>query len=349
MSDNTYDKFKPKNDALKNVNSQYFKKSESVVKVNNIRLSNKYIVDLINEVHKKVIGQDELIVKAIVALLSNAHLLIEGVPGLAKTLLISTLGSVLDLDFKRIQFTPDLLPSDITGGEIVNEKGMFVIKKGPVFCNLLLADEINRAPPKVQSALLESMQERQVTLGNKIFKLPQPFFVLATQNPIENQGTYPLPEAEMDRFMMKVFVDYPSISEEIQILGKYGENNEIKLNKVLNAETILKLQKEVKDVYIDGVVKEYIVRLVDATRYPEKYGVKKLIQFGASPRASLYLTLGAKAVAYLQNRDYVIPDDVEFILKDVLRHRIILSYDAQIDNVSTDDFIAMIDEAVEKP
>ncbi len=314
-----------------------------------IQIKRKKIQELINEIKKVIIGQEELIIKTIIALLSNGHVLIEGVPGLAKTLLIKTLAEAMNLKFKRIQFTPDLLPSDIIGTEILTSKGNFSIRLGPIFANLILADEINRAPPKVQSALLEAMQEKQVTIGKKTFKLEEPFFVMATQNPIENQGTYPLPEAELDRFFFKILVDYPKLEEEMTILERYSKNENIKIKKVIDGKDIIKFQKEIKNIYLDPIIQEYIAKIIDATRYPENYGLEKLVRFGSSPRGSINLAIASKAVAWLNGREYVKPEDIKYVAKDVLRHRIILTYDAQIDNINPDQVIDMTLERIEEP
>ena len=310
------------------------------------------IVELESEVKKVIVGQEEVLRKVIIALLSGGNILLEGVPGLAKTLLVNTLAEASSLDFKRIQFTPDLLPSDILGTKIFNLKtGEFVTKKGPIFTNFLLADEINRAPPKTQSALLEAMQEKQVSILGDTYKLSQPFLVMATQNPLEQEGTYPLPEAQIDRFMMKILVNYPSKEEEIEIINRMTTNKIIKVKKVLTGEEILELQHKVRDIYVDDLIKEYIVTLVDATRNPQDYELElgKYIKFGASPRANIWLIIGAKANAYLEDRDYVNTDDVLEIVKDVLRHRIFLTYEADVDNVSVDDVIDEILSTIKAP
>ncbi|MDD5066060.1 MAG: MoxR family ATPase [bacterium] len=315
--------------------------------------ASKFIDELKNELHKVIIGQEEMIEKILIGLLSNGHILLEGVPGLAKTLTIKSLARIIQTQFQRIQFTPDLLPADLIGTLIFNQKtGTFVTKKGPVFSNIILADEINRAPAKVQSALLEAMQERQVTISDETFKLPDPFFVLATQNPIEQEGTYPLPEAQIDRFMLKLKVVYPDKKEEKEIVNRYTTGEKINIDPVIKAADILKAQEMVNDIYIDDKIVNYILELVFSTRNPENYGLKdlkNLIQWGGSPRASLYLTMAAKANAFLKHRGYVIPDDVRFIGFDVLRHRIILTYEAEAEEVTTEDVIRKIFDTIEVP
>lgn len=315
--------------------------------------NSKFIDSIKKEIHKMVIGQDELIDKILIGLLGNGHILLEGVPGLAKTLTINTLSQIILSKFQRIQFTPDLLPADLIGTLIFNQKtSNFVIKKGPVFTNIILADEINRAPAKVQSALLESMQEHQVTIGDTTFKLPEPFFVLATQNPIEQEGTYPLPEAQVDRFMLKLKVDYPEKHEEKEIVNRFTTGQKIQIKPVIKSNDILKAQQIINDIYIDEKITNYILELVFATREPEKYGLedlKPLIQWGASPRASLYLSLAAKANAFIKHRGYVIPDDVRYIGTDILRHRIILTYEAEAEEITTEDVIKKIFDTIEVP
>ncbi len=305
------------------------------------------------EVSKVIVGQKYLITRIIVALISNGHALIEGVPGLAKTLTIKTIADCIDCSFQRIQFTPDLLPADVMGTLIYNpQTGEFLPKKGPVFANVVLADEINRAPAKVQSALLEAMQERQVTIGDKTYKLPEPFIVLATQNPIEQEGTYPLPEAQVDRFMFKLIVDYPSKEEEMLIIDRMTGWEPPVVNKVFSPSEIITIQKTVREIYIDEKVKRYIVEIVDATRRPQNYNLsdyKRFISCGASPRASLYLTIGAKALAFMHGRAFVLPEDVKAIAMDVLRHRIIVSYEAEAEGISSEDIIKKILEEVIVP
>jgi MoxR-like ATPase len=299
------------------------------------------------EIQKAIIGHEKLINSMLIALISNGNILIEGVPGIAKTTAVKTLGIVCDLSFKRIQFTPDLLPSDITGVEIYNPKtNEFQIKKGPIFANLILADEINRAPAKVQSALLEAMQERQVTIGEESFKLPNPFMVLATQNPIEQEGTYPLPEAQLDRFMLKVKVGYNSLEDEIKIVKML--QNPPTINKIINQEDILKLQEIQKTIHIDDELIKYIAKIVDYTRHPLNE-IKEYIELGASPRATISLVNAAKANAMLKDKDYVTPLDIIEIAPEVLRHRIILNYKAQADEITTDEIVKKILEIIPIP
>ncbi len=308
---------------------------------------------LLSEIKKVIVGQDYIIERLLLSLLCDAHVLLEGVPGLAKTLMVKTLAGAVRAKFSRIQFTPDLLPADLIGTEIYNQKtGEFETKLGPVFANFVLADEINRAPPKVQSALLEAMQERNVTIGGKSFPLPKPFLVLATQNPIEQEGTYPLPEAQVDRFMFKVKVDYPSKEEELEIIERVTSLTQAKPEPVLTPEDILELQEQVKKIYVDRRIKEYIVDIVFATRRSDEFNLSEIspyIQYGASPRASIFLTMGAKAKALLEGRDFVIPDDVKAIARDVLRHRIILTYEAEAQEISQDFIIDKILSRVEVP
>jgi len=306
-----------------------------------------------SEIRKVIVGQRSLIDRMMIALLCRGHLLVEGVPGLAKTLAVKTLGQVLDLPFSRIQFTPDLLPADLIGTLIFNQKsGEFVARKGPVFTSLLLADEINRAPAKVQSALLEAMQERQVTIGETTHPLPDPFLVFATQNPIEQEGTYPLPEAQVDRFLLKARIEYPLNEEERQILDRMLTGAVPAVAKVLTADAVRQLHQRVVDVYIDDRIRDYIVALVTATRRPREVGlaeVADLIAFGASPRATLAFSEASRAVAFLHGRGYVVPEDVKEIAKDVLRHRILLTYEAEAENVTSDAIIEQFLERVEVP
>ncbi|MCA9486471.1 MAG: MoxR family ATPase [Nanoarchaeota archaeon] len=305
------------------------------------------------ELGKVIVGQERTIEETLIALFSSGHLLLEGAPGLAKTLLISTLAKAADLKFSRIQFTPDLLPSDIVGTQIFNQKtASFETKKGPVFTNFLLADEVNRAPPKTQSALLEAMQEKQVSILGETHVLASPFLVMATQNPLEQEGTYPLPEAQMDRFMFKVLLDYPKKDEEVAILERFTKNDVIEVERVIDAQTILSLQKLCREQYIDSLLMEYIATLVDATRYPEKYQLldaSKYLKWGASPRATINLALAAKTYSLMQGRDHVLPDDVKLLAPSVLRHRIVLSFEADIDKVSADDIIAEILDSIDSP
>lgn len=297
-----------------------------------------------SEVAKVVVGQEYMVNRLLVGLFTNGHILLEGVPGLAKTLTISTVARVLHLDFARIQFTPDLLPADLVGTMIYNQKeGKFEVKKGPIFANIVLADEINRSPAKVQSALLEAMQEKQVTIGETTFKLDKPFLVMATQNPVENEGTYPLPEAQIDRFMMKVFVDYPTKDHELEIMRRISNMQfSFEVNPVLTKEDIFAIREEVNKVKISESLERYIIELVTATRKPKEYKLDheaQYIQFGASPRASINMNLAAKAVAFMDSRDYVLPEDIKEVALDVMNHRIILNYEAEADNVRTKDII----------
>ncbi|MBI2870308.1 MAG: MoxR family ATPase [Candidatus Omnitrophica bacterium] len=304
------------------------------------------------EIGKVIVGQKYLVERLIMALLADGHVLIEGVPGLAKTLAVRTLAQTIGTHFQRIQFTPDLLPADLTGTLVYNPKtGDFTMKKGPIFSNLVLADEINRAPAKVQSALLEAMQERQVTIGENTFKLEDPFLVLATQNPIEQEGTYPLPEAQVDRFMFKLKVTYPEKKEEREILERMTTGRGIEVKTVVSSQDILKARQVAHQIYVDEKVKDYIVDIVFATRTPEKYGLdlKNLISYGGSPRATIYLTLAAKAQAFLKGRGFVTPDDVKAIGPDVLRHRLIMSYEAEAEEISSDEIIKRIFDEIEVP
>ncbi len=301
----------------------------------------------------QIVGQKHLIESLLIGLLSDGHILLEGVPGLAKTLAINTLADLIKADFSRIQFTPDLLPADVLGTQIYSQKSEeFRIKKGPIFANFVLADEINRAPAKVQSALLEAMQERQITIGEDTFKLDQPFLVLATQNPIEQEGTYPLPEAQTDRFMLKVVIGYPKKEEEQQIIRQNITGEKKKVLPILSTEDIIKARNVVRDVYLDEKIEKYIVDIVFATRYPENYGLenlKSMIQFGGSPRASINLALAARAYAFIHRRGYVVPEDVRAVCYDVLRHRIGLTYEAEAQNMTTEDIITEILNKVEVP
>ncbi|MBN2892267.1 MAG: AAA family ATPase [Bacteroidales bacterium] len=305
------------------------------------------------EMQKVIVGQKHLIDSLLIGLLADGHILLEGVPGLAKTLAIKTLASVINAGFSRIQFTPDLLPADLVGTMVYSQKQEnFMVKKGPIFSNFILADEINRSPAKVQSALLESMQERQVTIGEETFKLPNPFMVLATQNPIEQEGTYPLPEAQVDRFMLKAIIGYPTREEERLIIRENIGQTFPEASKVVNIETILKARQSVRDIHVSDKIENYILDIVFATRNPEKYGLpelKDLISYGASPRASINLALAAKALAFIRRRGYVFPEDIKIICHDVLRHRIGLSYEADAENITQDDIISKILNAVEVP
>ncbi len=313
-----------------------------------------FVTRINDELSKVIVGQQTMIERLLIGLLSNGHVLLEGVPGLAKTLAIKSLAQAVHADFSRIQFTPDLLPADVVGTMIYNQsKNEFVVRRGPIFSNFILADEINRAPAKVQSALLEAMQERQVTIGDTTYKLPEPFLVLATQNPIEQEGTYPLPEAQVDRFMLKVVVDYPSKSEEQLIIRQNTLGLSFPpINAVASTSEILTAKELVRQVYLDEKVENYILDIVFATRYPDKYNLPKLkalIGFGGSPRASINLALAAKAYAFLNNRAFVIPEDVRSISKDVLRHRIGLTYEAEAENVNVEQIINEILRGVNVP
>ena len=301
-----------------------------------------------------IIGQDDLINKLLLAILANGHVFLEGVPGLAKTLTVKSLADLIDTKFQRLQFTPDLLPADILGTLIYNpQKLNFEVKKGPIFSNIVLADEINRAPAKVQSALLEAMQERQVTIGGTTFNLDSPFLVMATQNPIEQEGTYPLPEAQVDRFMFKIIVDYPSEEEELKILQTMGViENRANLAPVVKAEQILNARKVVDQIHIAENIQKYIVSLILSTRNPENYGMKDLkglIEFGASPRATIYMSIAAKAAAFMSQRGYVIPEDIREVGRAILRHRIILTYEAEAEDITTEDIITRIFESIPTP
>ncbi|MEE3035513.1 MAG: MoxR family ATPase [Bacteroidota bacterium] len=311
-------------------------------------------IDLLTmEINKIIIGQKEMIDRLLIGLLGRGHILLEGVPGLAKTLAINTLSQSVKGSFSRIQFTPDLLPADVVGTMIYNIKeNDFSIKKGPVFANFVLADEINRAPAKVQSALLEAMQEKQVTIGDNTFKLPSPFLVMATQNPVEQEGTYPLPEAQVDRFMLKVVIDYPKIDQEQLIIKSNLSESKEKVKSVVSTKQIETAQNVISEIYMDEKIEKYILDLVFATRFPENYSlesIKPLISFGASPRGSINLALASKCYAFLQHRGYVIPEDVRSVIYDVLRHRIGLTYEAEAENVSSEDLISKIINQVEVP
>ncbi len=311
-----------------------------------------FIKQLTDEIGKVIVGQNYLVERLLVGLLADGHILIEGVPGLAKTLSVKTLSDAIQTKFQRIQFTPDLLPADLIGTLIYNpQDGGFTTKKGPIFANIILADEINRAPAKVQSALLEAMQERQVTIGENTFMLDKPFLVLATQNPIEQEGTYPLPEAQVDRFMLKLSVTYPDKEEEMEIQNRMTIGETYEVNRVISPDDILKARKVVHEVYIDQKVKEYIVNIVMATRNPDEYGLqlKDLIAYGASPRATIYLNLAGKAHAFLRGRGYVTPEDVKSIGMDVLRHRIIVTYEAEAEEVTSEHIVKQVFDHIEVP
>ncbi|MFT5581113.1 MAG: MoxR-like ATPase [Psychromonas sp.] len=319
-----------------------------------VTVENFLVQKLKTEVSKIIVGQENMLDRLLIALLCNGHILLEGVPGLAKTLAIKTLSEAIQVDFSRIQFTPDLLPADITGTELYNQKsGGFTVKKGPIFANFILADEINRAPAKVQSALLEAMQERQITIGDETFVLKEPFMVLATMNPIDQEGTYMLPEAQVDRFMMKVVLTYPTKEQEKQIL-RYNVNPEgfPKMEKILSAEDVLRFRTLVKSIYLDEKIEQYIIDIVFATRTPEKFGLgflEPLISFGCSPRATINLAMAAKAHAFLKNRAFVIPEDVRAIAPDVIRHRIGLTYEAEAENMNSTDILSKIIGRIQVP
>ncbi|MDA9263115.1 MoxR family ATPase [bacterium] len=311
-------------------------------------------IDLLTfEMNKVIVGQKHMVERLLIGLLGRGHILLEGVPGLAKTLAINTLSQAVKGSFSRIQFTPDLLPADVVGTMIYNIKeNDFSIKKGPIFANFVLADEINRAPAKVQSALLEAMQEKQVTIGDTTFKLQAPFLVMATQNPVEQEGTYPLPEAQVDRFMLKTVIDYPKLEEEQLIVRNNLSSNQVKVNPVVTTKQVLTAQETVREVYMDEKIESYILNLVFATRYPENYNlesIKPLISFGASPRGSINLATAAKCHAFLKHRGYVIPEDVRAVIFDVLRHRIGLTYEAEAENITSEDLITQIINEVEVP
>ena len=312
-----------------------------------------FVTNLVAGMNRVIVGQKHLIDSLLISLLSDGHILLEGVPGLAKTLAIKTLSQLIDADYSRIQFTPDLLPADVIGTLIYSQKdNMFQVKKGPVFANFVLADEINRAPAKVQSALLEAMQEHQVTIGDNTFKLPNPFLVMATQNSIEQEGTYQLPEAQVDRFMLKVIIDYPTLEEEKLIIRENISGNMPKVTPVTTADEILKARDVVNQVYVDEKIEQYVTDIVFATRYPDRYGMpelKDMITFGGSPRASINLARAARAYAFIKHRGYVVPEDVRAVAHDVLRHRIGLSYEAEASNVTSEDIVSKIINKVEVP
>ena len=318
-----------------------------------IERQSAFVTNLTTGMDQVIVGQKHLVESLLIGLLSDGHVLLEGVPGLAKTLAIKTLASLIDAQYSRIQFTPDLLPADVIGTMVYSQKDeTFQVKKGPVFANFVLADEINRAPAKVQSALLEAMQERQVTIGNETFGLPKPFLVLATQNPIEQEGTYPLPEAQVDRFMLKVVIDYPKQEEEKLIIRQNINGEKFNVKPILKADEIIEARKVVRQVYLDEKIEKYIVDIVFATRYPEKYDLKELkdmIGFGGSPRASINLALAARSYAFIKRRGYVIPEDVRAVAHDVLRHRIGLTYEAGASNMTSDEIVSKILNKVEVP
>ena len=318
-----------------------------------IERQSAFVTNLTTGMDQIIVGQKHLVESLLIGLLSDGHVLLEGVPGLAKTLAIKTLASLIDAKYSRIQFTPDLLPADGIGTMVYSQKDeSFKVQRGPVFANFVLADEINRAPAKVQSALLEAMQERQVTIGNETFGLPKPFLVLATQNPIEQEGTYPLPEAQVDRFMLKVVIDYPKLEEEKLIIRQNINGDKFEVKPILKADEIIEARKVVRQVYLDEKIEKYIVDIVFATRYPEKYDLKELkdmIGFGGSPRASINLALAARSYAFIKRRGYVIPEDVRAVAHDVLRHRIGLTYEAEASNMTSDEIVSKILNKVEVP
>lgn len=318
-----------------------------------IEQNSNFVTNLVAGMDRVIVGQKHLVESLLIGLLSDGHILLEGVPGLAKTLAIKTLSKLIDGDYSRIQFTPDLLPADVTGTMIYSQKDeSFQVKRGPVFANFVLADEINRAPAKVQSALLEAMQEHQVTIGDNTFILPKPFLVMATQNPVEQEGTYPLPEAQMDRFMLKVIIDYPTLEEEKRIMRENLAGGLPEVTPVSSADEIIKAREVVREVYIDEKIEQYIAEMVFATRYPDRYGLgelKDMITFGGSPRASINLAKAARAYAFIKRRGYVVPEDVRAIAHDVLRHRIGLSYEAEASNVTAEEIVSRIINKVEVP
>lgn len=319
-----------------------------------VRRESASVQDLTSEIEKVIVGQKYLVERLLVGLLANGHMLVEGVPGLAKTMSIRTLSQAIETKFQRLQFTPDLLPADLIGTLVYNPKeGTFVTKKGPIFANIILADEINRAPAKVQSALLEAMQERQVTIGENTFKLDDPFLVMATQNPIEQEGTYPLPEAQIDRFMLKINITYPNIDEEHKILKRMSfTDKRIDVKPAISAKDIIRMRKIIDEVYMDEKIEKYILDIIFATRDPQKYKLDELkpfIQYGASPRASIYLTVASKAYAFIQGRGYVTPQDVKSIGPDILRHRVIISYEAEAEEKTSEDIIKRIFDEIEVP
>ena len=318
-----------------------------------IERKSAFVTNLTTGMDQIIVGQKHLVESLLIGLLSDGHVLLEGVPGLAKTLAIKTLASLIDAKYSRIQFTPDLLPADVIGTMVYSQKDeSFKVQRGPIFANFVLADEINRAPAKVQSALLEAMQERQVTIGKETFMLPEPFLVLATQNPIEQEGTYPLPEAQVDRFMLKVVIDYPKLEEEKLIIRQNINGEKFNVKPILRADEIIEARKVVRQVYLDEKIERYIVDIVFATRFPEKYDLKELkdmIGFGGSPRASINLALAARTYAFIKRRGYVIPEDVRAVAHDVLRHRIGLTYEAEANNMTSDEIISKILNKVEVP
>ncbi len=318
-----------------------------------IKEESAFVDLLMREIGSVIIGQKPMIERLLIGLLTEGHVLLEGVPGLAKTLAVRCLSAAIRLDFQRLQFTPDLLPADLIGTQIYDQKsGEFHPRKGPIFSNLILADEINRAPAKVQSALLEAMQEKQVTIGGQTFALPQPFLVLATQNPIEQEGTYPLPEAQVDRFMLKIKVTYPNKTEERQIMDRMADSDEFTLNPVIGPQDLLRAREMVKAIYVDPKVRDYVIDVVFATRNPEDHGIgdlQGLIEYGASPRASIYLIRAARAHAFLRGRGYVTPEDIKSIGMDILRHRVIVTYEAEAEEITSEDVVQKVFDHIEVP
>lgn len=318
-----------------------------------VQQESEFLNRLLDEIRKVIVGQDALVERVLIGLLADGHILLEGVPGLAKTLLVNTVARAIDADFSRLQFTPDLLPADLIGTQIYNPRtSEFSVHQGPIFANLVLADEVNRAPAKVQSALLEAMQERQVTIGDTTYQMEELFLVLATQNPIEQEGTYPLPEAQVDRFMLKVIVEYPDRDEEKAIIDRMTGDDLLDIDPVVSPGDILKARKTVRDIYVDDQVKDYILDLVMATRYPQDNGLSSLsslISYGASPRASIYMVTAARANAFIQGRGYVSPEDVKAIAQDVLRHRVIPTYEAEAEAISSSQIVSTILEHIEVP
>ncbi|CVK15398.1 MoxR-like ATPase [Apibacter mensalis] len=333
---------------------EYTSTSEDIkIIIEKVREKSKDFTLLSKEINQVIVGQKYMINRLLIGLLSNGHVLLEGVPGLAKTLAIKTLAEALDGEFSRIQFTPDLLPADVLGTLIYNMKDNdFSIKKGPIFANFILADEINRSPAKVQSALLEAMQEKQVTIGDKTFRLKEPFLVLATQNPIDQEGTYPLPEAQVDRFMLKCVISYPDFEQERTILRQNISGEKYQVKKIITLDKIFQARELIKEIYMDEKIESYILNVVFATRYPEKYNIPNLkpyILFGSSPRGSISMALAAKANAFLNQRGFVIPEDVKSVAKDVLRHRVGITYEAEAENISSEDIIDQILNSVKAP
>ena len=317
-----------------------------------VKKESAFIQKLMNEMEKVIVGQKYLLERLLVGLLANGHILIEGVPGLAKTLAVKTLSKCIQTKFQRIQFTPDLLPADLIGTLVYNPKdGAFTTKKGPIFSNLILADEINRAPAKVQSALLEAMQERQVTIGENTFPLEEPFLVLATQNPIEQEGTYPLPEAQVDRFMLKIKIEYPDKKEEREIMERMAGHNPSEVKAVVSPGDILKAREIINEIYMDEKIKDYIVNIIYATRTPEEYklDIKHYIAYGASPRASIYLNIASKAHAFIRGRGYVTPEDIKAVGMDILRHRVILTYEAEAEEMTSENIVKKVFDEIEVP